>query len=76
MKTIEFKWKPITEIPTEHWDRNDALSPTYLVKCGEEDGRAILGYSNYSFVNNWWIDVYRATHAGVHKVIAWTDVKI
>ena len=76
MGKIEFEWKPITEIPTEHWDRNDAISPQYLVKCGEEDGKSILGYSNYSFVINSWIDVYRATSPGIYKVIAWTDIKI
>jgi hypothetical protein len=76
MEKIEFSWKPITEIPTEHWDRNDAISPKYLVKCGEENGVSILGYSNYSFIGNCWIDVCRATHKGIHKVTEWTDVKI
>ena len=30
---IDFEWKPITEIPTEHWEKNDAISPLYLVRC-------------------------------------------
>ena len=76
MNKVEFTWKPITEIPTEHWERNEAISPIYLVKCGEENGKAILGYSNYSFINNCWIDVYRATHPGIYKVTEWTDVNI
>ena len=73
---VEGFWKPITEIPTEHWDKNDAISPLYLVRCGEKDGLSILGYSHYSFVSKAWIDCFRATSPGVHKVTEWTDIKI
>ena len=79
MKTIEFSWKPITEIPTEHWDKNDAISPLYLVRCGEKDGLSILGYSRYSFVANQWGDCYSTTDTDydvIHKVTEWTDIKI
>ena len=77
MNTINFPWKPITEIPTEHWERNDAISPLYLVRCGEKDGVSILGYSNYSFVTKRWMDCYSTTDYDViHKVTEWTDVKI
>ncbi len=76
MKEIIFKWKPITEIPTEHWANNYAISPLYLVRCGEKNGVSILGYSNYSFVGNCWIDCFNATDDGVHKVTEWTDIKI
>ena len=76
MKTIEFKWKSITEIPTEHWEKNDNISPLYLVKCGEKDGVSILGYSHYSYKTNTWIDCWNATEPGLHKVTAWTDIKL
>lgn len=79
MKTIEFSWKSITEIPTEHWDKNDAISPLYLVRCGEKDGLSILGYSHYSFVTNRWLDCYSTTdtdYDSIHKVTEWTDIKI
>lgn len=76
MKTIEFSWKPITEIPTEHWNKNDAISPLYLVRCGEKDGVSILGYSHYSFATKCWLHCFEATVSGVHKVIEWTDIKI
>ena len=68
MNTINFPWKPITEIPTEHSERNDAISPRYLVRCGEEDGVSILGYSHYSFITNHWIDCCHATESGLYKV--------
>ena len=73
---IEFEWKPTTEIPTEHWGRNYAISPLYLVRCGEKNGVSILGYSNYSFATKSWMDCYRATEAGIHKVTEWTDIKL
>lgn len=73
---IEFKWKPITEIPTEHWVNNYAISPLYLVRCGENNGVSILGYSNYSFVSKSWIECFQATAPGIHKVTEWTDIKL
>lgn len=76
MNKIEFSWKPITEIPTEHWDRNYFVSPAYLVRCGEKDGRSILGYSHYSFAGDCWIDCFVATEPGTYKVTEWTDIKI
>lgn len=79
MKIIEFSWKSITEIPTEHWDKNDAISPLYLVRCGEKDGVSILGYSHYSFVAKCWLDCYSTTDTNydvIHKVTEWTDIKI
>jgi hypothetical protein len=76
MKKINFPWKPITEIPTEHWANNYALSPMYLVRCGEENGVSILGYSHYSFATKQWMDCYKATSSGIHKVTEWTNIKI
>ena len=73
---IEFEWKPITEIPTEHWANNDAISPLYFVKCGEKNGVPILGYSHYSFATKSWMECYQATELGVYKVTAWTDIKL
>lgn len=69
-------WKPLSEIPTEHYENNPAISPLYLVKCGTANGVSILGYSNYSYVTNQWIDCYHATERGIYKVLEWTDVKI
>lgn len=67
----------LLKIPTEHWEKNDAISPLYLVRCGEKDGVSILGYSNYSFVTNRWIDCFNTTDYGsVHEVTEWTDIKI
>ena len=73
---ITFEWKPSSQIPTEHWDRNDAISPSYLVRCGEKDGKVVLGYANYSFVTNSWINCCSATERGVWEVEEWTDVKL
>ena len=72
----EHLWKSITEIPTEHWANNYALSPLYLVKCGEKNGIAILGYSYYSFATKSWMECYCATEPGIHKVTEWTDIKL
>ena len=70
-------WKPITEIPTEHWDKNEAISPLYLVRCGTLNGVSVLGYSNYSFVTKEWIPVAQTTaFGGVREVTEWTDLKI
>lgn len=78
METITFSWKPITEIPTEHWERNNAISPLYLVKCaGTTDGlQPIIGYTHYSFATNEWMPCFHATERGLWKVIAWSDVKL
>lgn len=74
---ITFEWKDITEIPTEHWEKNPAISPLYFVKCkGEIDGQSIVGYANYSFASSEWMDCFYATKPGIHKVIAWTNVKL
>lgn len=76
MEKIEFHWKPATEIPTEHWERNHAISPLYLVKCGIKNGVSVVGYTRYSFVGKCWMDCYNATEEGLWKVQAWTDVKL
>ena len=76
MKKINFPWKSITEIPTEHWANNYAISPKYLVCCGEKEGVSIFGYSHYSFATKQWMDCYEATTSGIHKVTKWTDIKI
>ena len=75
---IEFYWKPISEIPTEHWDKNPAISPRYLVKCEGKtyDGLPIIGYSCYSFATKQWIICFNAVQEGIWNVIAWTDVKL
>lgn len=77
-KMIEFEWKPITEIPTEHYSKNYSISPEYLVKCEGKtgDGLSIIGYSRYSFVTNSWMDCIYSVIPGVQKVIAWTDIKL
>ena len=73
---VEFEWKPASEIPTEHWENNYAISPKYLVKCGSVNGLSILGYASYSYATNSWVDCFQATETGIWKVIEWTDVKI
>jgi hypothetical protein len=75
IKLKKIKWKPITEIPTEHWENNPAISPLYLVKCGSVNGNPILGYANYSYVSNSWMDCFHATEDGIWKVLEWTDEK-
>ena len=55
---------------------NYAISPRYLVKCGSINGLSILGYSNYSYVTNTWMDCVHATEPGIWKVFKWTDIKI
>lgn len=75
---IEFEWKSITEIPTEHWDKNNAISPRYLVKCKGKtyDDLPIIGYVSYSFVTNKWMSCWCCTSKYVHEVIAWSDIKL
>lgn len=75
---IEFEWKPIIEIPTEHWDKNPAISPRYLIKCEgcTDDGLPIIGYSRYSFAANRWMDCWNATEKGIWNVIAWSDIRL
>lgn len=75
---IKFEWKPITEIPTEHWDKNPAISPRYLVKCKGKtyDGLPVIGYTSYSFAVNKWMDCWCNTGKNVYKIIAWTNVKL
>ena len=73
IKLKKIKWKPITEIPTEHWENNPAISPLYLVKCGSINGNSILGYTHYSYVSNSWMDCFHATEDGIWKVLEWTD---
>lgn len=75
---IKFKWKPITEIPTEHYSGNYAISPRYLVKCNgiTDDGLPIIGYARYSFAANKWMICFNAVQEGIWNVIAWTDVKL
>ena len=76
MEKKVFYWKSITEIPTEHWDKNDAISPLYLVRCGERNGVSILGYSHYSYTTKQWMDCFNSTEQGIHKVTEWTDIQI
>lgn len=73
---INFEWKPISQIPTEHWEKNYAISPAYLVRCGQIKGMAIIGYAHYSFVTNKWMLCHSATEPGVWDVEEWTDVKL
>lgn len=74
---MELIWKPKTEIPTDHWEHNPAISADYLVKCGyNEDGNAIIGYTRYSHACNCWMKCYRATEPGIFDVQEWSDVKL
>ena len=41
MKTVEFYWKPITEIPTKHWSKNNAI---FLLKLTNRCGTIIPEY--------------------------------
>lgn len=75
LNTKDIKWKPYTEIPTEHWENNSSISPLYLVKCGSVNGNPILGYAHYSYVSNSWMDCVHATERGIWKVLEWTDEK-
>lgn len=73
-------WKPITEIPIEHWEHNYAISPHYFVKCLGNDPInhcPIYGWTNYSFATNTWMDCWHNTAgSGSYKVIAWTDEEL
>lgn len=74
---MELIWKPKTEIPTDHWEHNPAVSADYLVKCGyDKDGNAIIGYTRYSHASNCWMKCFRATERGVFDVQEWSDVKL
>ena len=79
---VEFEWKQASEIPTEHWERNYAISPEYLVKCGYNNGLAIIGYSRYSYAVNRWMPCYdyvpktEPSSWRLYEVIEWTDQKL
>ena len=75
----EFIWKPISEIPTEHWNKNPAISPLYLVKCNgmmRDSEQPIIGYSRYSFATNQWMDCVYAIQSGVWNVVAWSNIRL
>ena len=79
---IQFEWKSASEIPTDHWEHNHAISPYYLVKCGYYDGLPIIGYARYSYATNSWMKCYDAAVPGgkvgleCFDVKEWTDIKL
>jgi hypothetical protein len=75
---MDFNWKPASEIPTEHWEKNSAISPRYLVKCNGTtyDGLPVIGYASYSFAVNRWMQCFNATEEGLWEVIAWSNIKL
>ena len=73
---MELNWKSKEEIPTERWEHNPAVSPEYLVKCGYSRGKAVIGYTRYSYATNRWMKCYRATEAGVWDVENWIDITL
>ena len=74
-------WKPASEIPTEHWDRNHAISPEYIVLCegksGYDNNLPVIGISRYSFYVNDWVGCcnHIGTPETILKVVAWTEDK-
>lgn len=73
---MELIWKSKTEIPTDHWEHNPAVSSEYLVKCGYKDGKAIIGYTRYSHASNCWMKCYQASERGIFDVQEWSDIKL
>lgn len=82
MEKIEFYWKPASETPTEHWEKNHALSPLYLVKGVTMNGITSIGYSRYSYATNQWMDFFfnsswhYLSEPNIWEVKYWTDVQI
>lgn len=71
-------WKPITEIPTERYEKNHCVSPDYIVLCEGTCGNNNLpniGIGFYSFATEKWCCW---EHLGEPRwdflnVIGWTD---
>lgn len=77
---VTINWKPITEIPTKHWEHNNAISSLYLVHCGyNKNGLAVIGYACYSFATNQWMKCYDSTDRSNEfgwNVEKWTEIKL
>lgn len=65
---MRINWKPVTEIPTDCWERNDALSNPKLVLYSSE-GKLMMDWIRYSHVSDVWL-VLRMNH----DVLAWADI--
>ena len=77
--TTNIEWKPASEIPTEHWEHNNAISPLYLVHCGYSNGLAVIGYARYSYAANKWMKCYDTTDRSKEygwDVIRWSETKL
>ena len=75
IRKTEINWHPASEIPTEHWYKNYAISPRYFVRCKGNDywGSPVFGYTSYSFAVNQWMVCYNATEEGMWEVEEWTE---
>jgi hypothetical protein len=74
-RKTEINWRPASEIPTEHWEKNHAISPRYFVRCKGTDywGSPVFGYTSYSFAVNQWMVCFNATEEGMWEVEEWTE---
>ncbi len=65
---MKIKWRPISEHPTDRWERNNAISNPKLVLY-RVDGETKLGWVQYSYIGNTWIVL-----SMYYDVIAWADI--
>ena len=65
---MTINWRPLTEYPTDHWERNNAISNPKLVLY-RANGSLKIGWDQYSYISNLWLISYMS-----HEVIAWADI--
>ena len=65
---MTINWRPLTEHPTDRWERNQVLSNPKLVFY-LADGETKIGWTKYSHCTDTWVVL-----SLLYEVIAWADV--
>lgn len=65
---MTINWRPLTEHPTDRWERNPAISNLKLVLY-RSDGETKIGWANYSHCGEQWIIL-----SLYYDIIAWADI--
>lgn len=65
---MTINWRPLTEHPTDRWERNHVLSNPKLVLY-RADGETKTGWAKYSHCTDSWVVL-----SLLYEVIAWADI--
>ena len=65
---MTINWRPLSEHPTDRWERNRSISNPKLVLY-RADGETKIGWTNYSHFGNTWVVL-----SLLYEVIAWADI--